>query len=292
MTANKARPFALLLQRERIALIDAEHGLVIEAAPLAAPQAKGRGKGWVFDTPAAQMPHCQQMFASAHFPLAAYFEWFLARVYPVRKLSLTLVSNVQQPLSLSLWQHLFAGLGLRQPLRVRSPLQCLGAQLKNGLLIYFEDGLAQLGAFRNRSAEESAQVGYGFYLSRAIRQYAQTRHGLQIDAATAEQAWLRLGSERQLTIQGRNREGKPCRQLLIAEELEAVFAAATVPLLDEIGQLQLRFPDLPIQLLGPQRSLPWLAEVLAARLRLPLQALADSDSLLLRSIQQDLAVWG
>lgn len=290
MIAGKGRPFALLLQRERVGLIDAEHGLVIEAAPLAAP--KGHGKGWIFDAPAAQLPHCQQMFTHASFPLAVYFDWFLTRVYPVRKLSLTLVSNVQQPLSLSLWQHLFAGLGLREPLRVRSPLQCLGAQLKNGLLIHCEDGLAQLGAFRNRSAEESSQVGYGFYLSRAIRQYVQTRHGLRIDAATAEQAWLRLGSERQLTIQGQDSEGKARRQLLIAEELAAVFAAAVVPLLDEIGQLQQHFPQLPIQLLGPQSALPWLAELLTAKLKLPLQAPADSDSLLLRSIQQDLAAWG
>lgn len=278
------RPFALLLQRRRVALLDAEHGLVIEAVPVAAPQ----GRSWVFDQPASEIKGCKQMYAHADFPVAEYLRWFIERVYPVRKLRLTLVSNVQQPLSLSLWQHLFADLGLREPLRVRSPLQCLGGALINGLLIYLEEGLAQYGAYRSRAAEEIGQVGYGFYLSREIRRYVQAQHGLRIDAGTAEQAWQRLGSERQLTIQGLDAEGRLRRQLLIAEELEKVFAAAIEPLLAEIADLQNAFPLLPLHLLGPQAELPWLSALLAERLPEPPSIHSDPDGLLLQAIQQDL----
>ncbi|MEZ0372414.1 MAG: hypothetical protein ACAI44_25210 [Candidatus Sericytochromatia bacterium] len=281
---HQLRPFALLMQRERVSLIDAEHGLVIEAAPLAAPA----GKGWAFDQAAAALPGCQQMYASAAFPLAEFFGWFLERVYPVRKLGLTLVSNLQQPLSLSLWQHLFADIGLREPLQLRSPLQCLGSNLIEGLLVYLEDGLAQIGVFEQRRAQEQSQVGYGFYLSRAIRQHVLAKYGLRIDSETAAEAWQRLGGERQVTLLGRDGEGRQRRQLLIAEELEDAFAAAFAPLLSEIGFQRNFHPALPLYLLGPQAASPWLAKLLAAHLPGPLVLPPDPEGILIQGIQREL----
>lgn len=280
------RPFALLLQRERIGLIDAEHGLVIEAAPLAAPLPRERG--WCFDAPAAEAGTCRQLFTHADFPLAEYFDWFLGRIYPIRKQRLMLVSNLQQPLSQNLWQHLFAGLGLRVPLQMRSPLQCLADRLANGLLVYCEDGLAQLGVFHQRQAETLCQVGYGFYLARAIRHHVQARHGLQIDAVTADQAWMRLGAEGQLTIQGRDDAGKIRRQLLIAEDLDLVFAEAIAPLAREMGHLQSLYPSLPTYLLGPQAGLPWLPKLLAAVLPLACICPSEPETLLQAGIQDAL----
>lgn len=289
MRANQGlRPFALLLQREKLTLIDHEHGLVTTAAPLAAPRAQRRNQDWVFDSPASGLPGCRQMFTAADFPLAAYLGWFLERVYPVRKQRLTLVSNLQQALSLSLWQHLFQSLGLREPLRVRSPLQILGAGLGQGVLIYLEDGLAQIGVFENHLASESSQVGYGFYLSRAIRQHVLTRHGLQIDTPTAEAAWQKMGSAGQLTIQGRDAEDRPCRQLLIAEELAPVFAAALEPLLSEIAYLQSRYPGYGLTLLGPQASLPWLVELVCSGWPASFLQPEDPETLLIQSIQKEI----
>ncbi len=290
---KNTRPFALLLEPERVALIDAEHGLVIQEPPLAHLNPKGK---WAYGSAAAGQPGCKSLQGSADFPLAGFFAWFLERVYPVKRQQLCLLSlESRRPLSISLWTHLFGQLGLREPLQLMSPIEpmakALAASSRSGMLLYLGEGQAQLAGIRPSQVELS-QVGYGFYLTRAIRQHVIERHRLPIDMPSAEQAWQRLGgtgdaSSRQLTLEGRDPEGKVTRRLLIAEELEPLFSAAIEPLIREISHLQ-RPGEL--QLYGPQADLPWLLPVLkqrlqAAKLQQPLVLPPERERILMHSIQ-------
>lgn len=288
MALKNSRPFALLLEQERVALIDAEHGLVIQEPPLASPLPKGK---WAFGSAALSQPGCRQLQSAPDFPLAGFFAWFLERIYPVKRQKLCLLSlESRQPLSISLWAHLFGQLGLREPLQLMSPIEPMAAGLaassRSGMLLYLGDGQAQIAGVRP-GAVELSQVGYGFYLTRALRQHVIERHRLPIDSPSAELAWQRLGGPaesgaRQLTLEGRDLDGKPTRRLLIAEELEPLFTAAVEPLIREINHQQ---PSSEIQLYGPQASLPWLMPILSHRLNQPLVLPPERERILMHSIQ-------
>lgn len=278
---RRLRPVALLLHYEQISLIDAEHGLVLEEAPLALQTPKG----WEFGPAAINKSGSLHFFASRHFPLADYFEWFLSRFFPLRKLRLfVLTPEPLQPLSISLWAHLFSQLGLRESVQLHSPLYPLASSLKQGLLVYLADGLSQVAVCRKGQIQELSQAGYGFYLTRAVRQHVLERYSLKIDVPTAEQAWLRLGgSEHQLTIEGRDQHASLRRQLLIAEELRSAFNKAFEPLLRELDYLKQLNPELSAQVYGPHA--PWLASQ-AAGLQQSLALPPDRDRILIHSIQQ------
>ncbi|PKL76332.1 MAG: hypothetical protein CVV27_10805 [Candidatus Melainabacteria bacterium HGW-Melainabacteria-1] len=279
--------FALLLHYESLTLIDAEHGVIVSEAPLAAPA--GRPGKWLFGPDAEAAAGRMHLFATPHFPLAEYFAWFLSRFYPLRRLKLLLLSaEPMPPLNVSLWEHLFAGLGLPAPLQLRSPLAPLAAARQRGLLVYLADGVAQLAVCRKGQIDELSQAGYGYFLTRAVRQHVLAQQGLQIDVPTAEQAWLRLGAcERQLTLEGSDAEGRPRRLLLIAEELRPAFAAAFEPLLREIVYLAALHPNLPLQLYGSHAD--WLlrvnAEAGTLALADPLVLTPDAERILIHSIQ-------
>lgn len=275
-------PFAVLLHYEQLSLIDPEHGLLLEEPALAY---KGP-KGWIFGPAADEHAERLHLFASPHFPLAEYFEWCIGRFYPLKRLQLVLLSaEPTPPLTASLWEQLFAGMGLKAPLQLGSPLHALGAALKQGLLVYLADGVAQVAVCRRGQLAEISQAGYGYFLTRALRQHVLLSYRLQIDVPTAEQAWLRLGgSEHQLTIEGTDPKGSSRRQLLIAEELKPALADAFEPLLREIAYQATLHPGLPIQLFGPHAH--WLAGPLSQALGQTLAPAPDADRILVMSIQQ------
>lgn len=270
--------FGLLLENERMALIEAEHGLVVQEPTIARLQ----GRHWQFGQAAlAEGGGLLRLFETPHFPQEAFFTWFLERVYPLRRMRLHLItSGFTQALAQGLWQRFFEQLGLAAAVPVVSPLQCLAISLREGLLIWLDQGLGQLAVCRQGQLRESTAAGYGQYLARALRHYALTRYELRIDPGTANASWPRLGQPgQQLTLQGEGLHShRPEQQLLTSEEVAVLYLSAFEPLRQELHYYQRLYPELPCRLLGPQASL-------AQGLPGELSGKSTLDTLLLQGIQ-------
>ncbi|MGV3525737.1 MAG: hypothetical protein ACO1RX_16055 [Candidatus Sericytochromatia bacterium] len=270
--------FGLLLENERIILIEAEHGLVVQEPTLARRQ----GRHWQFGQAAlAGEGPPLHLFSDLAFPQQAFFQWFLERVYPLRRMRLHLItSGFTQALAQGLWQRFFEQLGLSETVPVVSPLTCLAISLREGLLVWLDQGLGQLAVCRQGQLREHTAAGYGQYLARALRHYALERYQLCIDPSTASASWPRLGQAgQQLTLQGRGLQSQRSeQQLLTSEELASLYLLAFEPLRQELHYYQRLYPELPCHLLGPQATL-------AQGLPGELSGQNTLDTLLLQGIQ-------
>lgn len=257
--------FGLWLQPERLTTLHAEQGIVAHVQPVALPKAgpgKATGCTWDFGVLGAEALH---LFEDQTFPLTAFFRWHLERVHPTRKTHLVLVSSARsQGISGALWEQAFAPLALAgfQHLQPADVLVAAHMRQHQGsvLLLYCEDGLAELRVVHRGQLVERLQVGYGRFIAREIRRQFYQQHGIYLELSTAEQAWRTLTAYpdiQQVTLQGP--QGS---QLLLHEELAVIIARAMEPLYEEVRLLQSAY-DLPrLWLMGAQHTLEGLFPVL------------------------------
>ncbi len=251
--------FGLWLQPERLTTLHADQGIVAHVAPTAL----AKGSQWIFGQGEPEALHLSQ---DQHFPLTAFFQWHLERVHPPKKTHLVLVSSARsQGISGALWQQAFAPLTLAgfyhlQPADVLVAAHGHRQPQASVLLLYCEDGLAELRVVQRGVCVERLQVGYGRYIARAIRQQFYQQHGIYLPLSTAESAWRTLASHpdlQQVTLQG-----PQGAQLLLQEELALMLERAMHPLYEEVRLLQEAY-DLPrLWLMGAQHTLEGLFPVL------------------------------
>lgn len=274
------RFFALYLQSSGVKVLEAEHGLLLEEAPLALRQ----GKHWLFGAQAAHSPLALHLFQDEGFPLSAYFRWLLERFYALRKLDLLLLLPDQQSLSRNLWTGFLKDLGLAS-FTLATPLDCLVRTLKTGLLIYLEEGLASGVLCRRAQVLETFSIGYGRFLTRALRHQVLKHYDLRIESGTAAAVWQKLAAGGQVTVTGERADGKAGNQMLIFEDLQQMLAQALQPLLEEIVYLQALYPDSDCCLLGADALHPGLHDLLRSQLPQPLRLTEQPERLVLNSIQ-------
>jgi len=278
---KRPRWFALILQEHSMGLVDLEHGLLVHEPMLAARQ----GRRWRFGPEIERGQRPVSVYQSPEFPLQDWLVWFLERVYPLRKLKLLLIwPESPSALTLHLWKACLNQLGIAES-RVVSPLDCLAPALQSSLLIYLDGGLAGLAACVQGRVQEATYLGYGRFLTRAVRRYALEKHTLRVDFQTAESLWQRLGAFQQVTVSGQDLQGRLRHQLLLAEDLEPMVIDALTPLVREVHYLQAVYPDLPCQLLGNQNVLPGLESCLAQQLPASAEKIEAGDQILIQSIQ-------
>lgn len=275
------RWFALLQQGKQMALVDAEHGL-LRHAPLTAFKT---GKQWHL-TDAGAQGEAYGLEQSPDFPLQAWLQHFLQQVYPLSRICLLLVwPEPPSALTLHLWRMCLAHLGLAD-YAICSPLDCLALKLENSLLIYLDGGVAGLAACQQSSVTEASYLGYGRFLTRAVRRYLLQRYGLRVDFATASTIWWRLEQDQtQLTVSGLNARQQPQHQLLLFEELQPLARAALTPLIEEVHTLSGVYPELPCQLLGNTSALPGMEALLAEQLPAGAEKVQAGDRMLIEGIQ-------
>lgn len=252
--------FALYLDRSSARLIHAQHGLIRAELPLARPRASLRKpqridqpKDWEFGQLAASDADALHAFQDVNFPWPAYLSWLLSPLQPWRKARLALILPQSSASERGLWSALLAQLGLTD-CRFFDALEIL-LPTRQGILLYLHDGLARLVFRKLDSQPDTQRLGYGYYIARELRRQILTRHGLQIDFATADASWRKLACPgQQVTIQGLNARGKRQQQLMIAEDLNQILPQALQPLLEELQLLQAQQPDAPCLLLQEQGS--------------------------------------
>lgn len=260
MKRGARRHFALHLRHAAAVVYEAEHGLLLETPPLALRQ----GKQWQFGV---QAPQAQHLLEDVGFPIKAYLHWLLERFYTLKKIDLLLLTPNQQRLSHSLWFELLQDLGLAA-YTLASPLDCLRCTLKTGLLLYLEDGLASLAVCQQGQLLDAASVGYGHYLTRALRHQVWQQHGLYIEGKAAAQVWKKLlAGSQQVTVSGENAEGQRRNQMLIQEDLGPLVSLALHPLVDEILHLQTLFPGMDCFMLGGDARHPHLQAAIRQHLQ-------------------------
>lgn len=285
MKRQARRAFALNVRHSSVMVQEAEHGCLLEVLPLASRQ----GKHWIFGAEAADSGTVLHLFDDAGFPLAAYFRWILERFYPLKKMDLLLLVPGQQKWVQSLWFELLQNLGLAS-FTLATPLDCLARALKTGLLVYLEDGLAALAVCQRGETLETTSVGYGYFLTRAMRHQVQAHYGLRIEPETATLVWQKLSAGgQQVTVTGENLEGRRHNQMLILEDLKDIFAMALQPLIQEILYLQALYPRLDCFMLGTDAGYPSVQEILQEQLQestsQPFQTPEHLERLLQNSIQ-------
>ncbi len=247
--------FALYLDRSSARLIHAQHGLIRDELPLARLRASVRkprvahAKDWDFGQAASQGEHLHA-FRDPGFPWPAFLTWLLSPLQPWRKSRLALIFPQSSAGERGLWLTVFAQMGL-QHCHFFEPLDLI-LPTRRGIMLYLHDGLARL-SYRNESIPgETQRLGYGYFIARELRRQILTRHGLQIDFATADTSWRKLASAgQQVTIQGLNTVGERQSQLLIAEDLNQILPQALQPLIEEFQLLQKQEPDSPCLLIQP-----------------------------------------
>lgn len=258
MKKQLRRAFCLHLQRSGMTVLEAEHGALLEVPPLALAQ----GKNWTFGVGALKSSSALHLFDDAGFPLKAYLQWVLERFYPLKKIELLLLVPGQHKLMQSLWFCLLQELSLAS-FTLGTPLDCLIRTLKTGVFVYLEDGLASLAVCQQGHILESTSVGYGHFLTRAMRHQVQTAYGLRIESETAARVWQKLSSGgTQVTVTGETFEGKLSNQMLILEDLKGLLVRALQPLIQEVAYLQALYPHLDCFLLGRDAENSGLQEVL------------------------------
>lgn len=277
------RWFALLQQADQMALVDAEHGLLLHR-PL---EAVITGRHW-------QLPNAStrpgltrhRLEQTPHFPLESWLKQFLTQAYPLNRICLLLVwPEPPSALSLHLWRVCLEHLGLAA-YKVCSPLDCLALQLEQSLLIYLDGGVAGLAACRQSQVLEASYLGYGRYLTRAVRRYLLQHYDLRVDFFTASSVWQRLElAQTQMTITGLNSQQQAQQQLLLFEELQPLVQAALTPLIEEVHTLNGVYPELACQLLGNTNALPGMEVLLAQQLPPQAEKIQAGDRVLIESIQ-------
>lgn len=276
------RWFALLQQGEQVALVDAEHGL-LRHAPL---EAVRTGRQWRFDVSPSSSGEVCRLGQSPDFPLEAWLQHFLGQVYPLNRTCLLLVwPEPPSALALHLWRICLAHLGLAQYV-IASPLDCLALKLEDSLLIYLDGGVAGLAACRQGQVAEATYLGYGRFLTRAVRRHLLQQHGLRVDFSTASTVWQRLEqAQTQITVSGLDARQQPQHQLLLFEDLQPLAQAALTPLIEEVHTLTGVYPELPCQLLGNTSALPGMESLLARHLPAEAEKIQAGDRVLIESIQ-------
>lgn len=274
--------FGLWLQPERLTTLHAEQGVVAHVVPVAT----AKGQQWRFGHEEAQALH---LFRDQGFPLTAFFQWHLERVHPPKKTRLVLVSSARsQGVSGALWQQAFAPLALAdfvhlQPADVLVAAHGYRQPQASVLLLYCEDGLAELRVVQQGKCVESLQVGYGRYIARDIRRQFYQQHGIYLPLSTAEAAWRTLASRpelQQVTLQGP--QGS---QLLLQEELAQMIERAMAPLYEEVSLLQAAY-DLPrLWLMGAQHTLEGLLPVLTERFQGRIDRVNQPQDALISALQ-------
>ncbi|MBF2055363.1 MAG: hypothetical protein IGS03_18090 [Candidatus Sericytochromatia bacterium] len=275
------RWFALLQQGKQMALVDAEHGL-LRHAPIEAFQS---GRNWRL-TASSPRDQAYGLEQTPDFPLEAWLQHFLGQVYPLNRLCLLLVwPEPPSALTLQLWRMCLSHLDLAD-YAICSPLDCLALKLENSLLIYLDGGVAGLAACHQAKVTEASYLGYGRFLTRAVRRYLLQRYELRVDFATASTIWWRLEQDQtQLTVSGLNARQQPQHQLLLFEELQPLARAALTPLIEEVHTLSGVYPELPCQLLGNRSALPGMETLLAEQLPAGAEKIQAGDRMLIEGIQ-------
>ena len=280
--------FGLWLQPERLTTLHGEQGIVAHVQPVATAKSKVTNPSmglWGFGELSADALH---LFRDAHFPLLAFFRWHLERVHPPKKTRLLLVSSVRsQGISGALWQQAFAPLALAGFAHMQPADVLVAAHVQQRkesvLLLYCEDGLAELRVVQGGRCVESLQVGYGRYVAREVRRQFYQQHGIYLPLSTAEQAWRTLTENpevQQVTLQGP--QGS---QLLLQEELTLTVERAMAPLYEEVRLLQEAYQLPRLWLMGAQHTLEGLFPVLEQTFRGKIDRVHQPEDALISALQ-------
>jgi hypothetical protein len=281
--------FGLWLQPERLTTLHGEQGIVAHVQPVAItknkPSATAGSMHWEFGQ---LTPDALHLFRDAHFPLQAFFRWHLERIHPPKKTRLLLVSSARsQGISGALWQQAFAPLALAGFAHMQPADVLVAAHVRQRkesvLLLYCEDGLAELRVVKAGQCVESLQVGYGRYIAREIRRQFYQQHGIYLPLSTAEQAWRSLTANpaaQQVTLQGP--QGS---QLLLQEELAHIVERAMAPLYEEVRLLQDAYQLPRLWLMGAQHTLEGLFPVLEQTFRGKIDRVHQPEDALMSALQ-------
>lgn len=274
------RWLGILLHRQQVWVLDAQHGLLRNEALLATPDKRGR----LWGNAALKRKDALQLFTHDDFPLRDYWQWLLAELHPPKQTRLLLL-NDDASIPPALWRESLRTLGLERIL-LRAPLEILAKAYRSGLLVYLEDGLCRAAACDWGKILDHSRVGYGQYFARAVRQHVQQRYQLHIDLPTAHHVWQRLGLHgQQVTVSGQNSHNQIQNQMLISEDFRSIFESAFAPLLAEIRYLHELWPSMEIQVLGHDLHLPGLQKHLKQQLPVHTRFAQSDEALMLKAFQ-------
>lgn len=280
--------FGLWLQPERLTTLHGEQGVVAHVQPVATAKQKGSASSathWDFGQ---LTPGALHLFRDSHFPLQAFFRWHLERIHPPKKTRLLLVSSARnQGISGALWQQAFAPLALAGFAHMQPADVLVSAHVQQRkesvLLLYCEDGLAELRVVKSGQCVERLQVGYGRYVAREIRRQFYQQHGIYLPLSLAEQAWRTLTENpemQQVTLQG-----PQGAQLLLQEELAQTVARAMTPLYEEVRLLQDAYELPRLWLMGAQHTLEGLFPVLEQTFQGKIDRVHQPEDALMSALQ-------